>query len=114
MRKNSEEKPIDIISMEEYLKKRQVVRQPETVWEGWREKSASALKLADIFYVWELIISVIMVIPEKAGEQNKSVKNDRYKNGGCNRTFQKIWSERWIDQWKDKELAEKYGQSGLF
>ena len=49
MRKNSEEKPIDI--MEEYLKKRQVVRQPETVWEGWREKSASALKLADIFYV---------------------------------------------------------------
>ena len=27
MRKNSEEKPIDIISMEEYLKKRQVVRQ---------------------------------------------------------------------------------------
>ena len=47
MRKNSEEKPIDIISMEEYLKKRQVVRQPETVWEGWREKSASALKLAD-------------------------------------------------------------------
>ena len=25
MRKNSEEKPIDIISMEEYLKKRQVV-----------------------------------------------------------------------------------------
>ena len=83
MRKNSEEKPIDIISMEEYLKKRQVVRQPETVWEGWREKSASALKLADIFYV-------IMVIPEKAGEQNKSVKNDRYKNGGCNRTFQKI------------------------
>ena len=31
MRKNSEEKPIDIISMEEYLKKRQVVRQPETV-----------------------------------------------------------------------------------
>ena len=82
MRKNSEEKPIDIISMEEYLKKRQVVRQPETVWEGWREKSASALKLADI--------SVIMVIPEKAGEQNKSVKNDRYKNGGCNRTFQKI------------------------
>ena len=30
MRKNSEEKPIDIISMEEYLKKRQVVRQPET------------------------------------------------------------------------------------
>ena len=51
MRKNSEEKPIDIISMEEYLKKRQVVRQPEPVWEGWREKSASALKLADIFYV---------------------------------------------------------------
>ena len=51
MRKNSEEKPIDIISMEEYLKKRQVVRQPETVWEGWREKTASALKLADIFYV---------------------------------------------------------------
>ena len=51
MRKNSEEKPIDIISMEEYLKKRQVVRQPETVWERWREKSASALKLADIFYV---------------------------------------------------------------
>ena len=43
MRKNSEEKPIDIISMEEYLKKRQVVRQPETVWEGWREKSASIL-----------------------------------------------------------------------
>ena len=86
MRKNSEEKPIDIISMEEYLKKRQVVRQPETVWEGWREKSASALKLADIFYVCE----VIMVIPEKAGERNKSVKNDRYKNGGCNRTFQKI------------------------
>ena len=37
MRKNSEEKPIDIISMEEYLKKRQVVRQPETVWEGWRK-----------------------------------------------------------------------------
>ena len=52
MRKNSEEKPIDIISMEEYLKKRQVVRQPETVWEGWREKSASALKLADIFYLY--------------------------------------------------------------
>ena len=51
MRKNSEEKPIDIISMEEYLKKRQVVKQSETIWEGWREKSASALKLAEIFYV---------------------------------------------------------------
>ena len=51
MRRNDREAEIRMMTMEEYLKKRQVVRQPETVWEGWREKSASALKLADIFYV---------------------------------------------------------------
>ena len=105
MRKNSEEKPIDIISMEEYLKKRQVVRQPETVWEGWREKSASALKLADIFYLYgELknsrkLASVIVKARsgqkiETIGEFLEVVKplfgREREKNGGCNRTFQKI------------------------
>ena len=44
MRKNSEEKPIDIISMEEYLKKRQVVRQPETVWERLERKICQCIE----------------------------------------------------------------------
>ena len=51
MRKNSEEKPIDIISMEEYLEEKTSSKATGDGLGGWREKSASALKLADIFYV---------------------------------------------------------------
>ena len=47
-----EEKRQDILSMEEYLKKRQELRSGQSeIWSGWLEASASALKLADVLYI---------------------------------------------------------------
>ena len=49
MRKNSEEKPIDIISMEEYLKKRQAIRRRGNMGENeCHEKTAAALRPAAV------------------------------------------------------------------
>ena len=51
MRKNREEKPIDIISMEEYLKKRQAIRRRGNMGENeCHEKTAAALKLVELLY----------------------------------------------------------------
>ena len=52
MRRNDRETEIRMMTMEEYLKKRQVVRQPETVWEGW----------LSYYIIDELIIVLIILI----------------------------------------------------
>ncbi len=52
MYQEKEEKRQDILSMEEYLKKRQELRSGQSeIWSGWLEASASALKLADVLYI---------------------------------------------------------------
>lgn len=52
MYQEKEEKRQDILSMEEYLKKRQELRSGQSeIWPGWLEASASALKLADVLYI---------------------------------------------------------------
>lgn len=52
MRHGSEGKSRDIISMEEYLKKRQAMTPPAARWqtEG-KEEPVTALKLAELLYV---------------------------------------------------------------
>ena len=52
MYQEKEEKRQDILSMEEYLKKRQELHSGQSeIWSGWLEASASALKLADVLYI---------------------------------------------------------------
>ena len=52
MYQEKEEKRQDILSMEEYLKKRQELRSGQSeIWSGWLEASAGALKLADVLYI---------------------------------------------------------------
>ena len=52
MYQEKEEKRQDILSMEEYLKKRQELRSGQSeIWSGWLEASSSALKLADVLYI---------------------------------------------------------------
>lgn len=52
MYQEKEEKGQDILSMEEYLKKRQELRSGQNeIWSGWLEASSSALKLADVLYI---------------------------------------------------------------
>lgn len=52
MRQNCGEQARDIISMEEYLEKRQAMRDRETADQALRtEEAANALKLAALLYV---------------------------------------------------------------
>lgn len=51
MRQDSSEKPRDIITMEEYLKKRQAIKRQEERGAGRSTVPMTAMKLAEILYV---------------------------------------------------------------
>ena len=51
MRQNSDGKARDIITMEEYLKKRQAIKKQEDTVRTDRPRGADALRLAELLYV---------------------------------------------------------------
>jgi|GEM_PF-245069 len=64
MRRNDRETEIRMMTMEEYLKKRQAIRRRGNMGENeCHEKTAAALKLVELLYsIDELIIVLIILI----------------------------------------------------
>ena len=63
MRRNDRETEIRMMTMEEYLKKRQAIRRRGNMGENeCHEKTAAALKLVELYIIDELIIVLIILI----------------------------------------------------